>query len=560
VTHRHMLTLAVFAALAAPLAAAELPPDLAAVPADAHAVVTVRVGDLYRGELMRDVRALLLKAGPKALAALDSRMVPPPSSVERVTLVWKLADPATAQEPVVIIGTSKPFEKEGLFRSLVPGAEAGSAADTRTDAKTKLTVKALAPTAFAAGTTGKVEEFRFGGRQAESLRDALAGSAGKTVVGWVNVTAIPGVAQELANAPPAVRMWLPLLRARTGTANLTLGPKSTLDVRLDYADADDAGAALVTAKNGLQMARAGLAVGRQYFEGQLATPPAEGKSALERTGEAMVAVAALAGLREAGDTLNAMPLKQDGPALSASLAVPPVVNTYLTSAMPTMPVGIGLMLPAVQKVREAANRSRTQNNLKQIALAMQNHASAYNDRFPAANWSSKKAVEDKPMLSWRVAILPYLDEDNLYRRFKLDEPWDSPNNIKLLELMPNVYKSPQMPNVKAGHTYYQVLTGRDTPFPPDKVSRIPASFPDGTSNTILVVQGGKPVPWTKPEDIEYDAKTPLAAIVGPFTDFFMVALADGTVRSLNMKVVSEKTLRAAITPAGGETPDKDWDE
>ena len=93
-----------------------------------------------------------------------------------------------------------------------------------------------------------------------------------------------------------------------------------------------------------------------------------------------------------------------------------------------VPVMLALLLPAVQAAREAARRAQCTNNLKQIGLAMHNYASA-NGAFPPA------AIYDangKPLLSWRVLILPYLEQDSLYKQFHLAEPWDSPHNKRTL--------------------------------------------------------------------------------------------------------------------------------
>ena len=89
---------------------------------------------------------------------------------------------------------------------------------------------------------------------------------------------------------------------------------------------------------------------------------------------------------------------------------------------------IALLLPAVQAAREAARRSQCVNNLKQIGLAMHNYHAQQN-KFPGAAITNKQG---KPLLSWRVAILPLLDQQGLYEKFKLDEPWDSPHNRALL--------------------------------------------------------------------------------------------------------------------------------
>ena len=104
----------------------------------------------------------------------------------------------------------------------------------------------------------------------------------------------------------------------------------------------------------------------------------------------------------------------------------------------TAPVGVALLLPAVRSARGAARRAASTNNLKQIALAMHNHHDASKE-FPAAYSTDKQG---KPLLSWRVKILPLIGQDALYRQFHLDEPWDSEHNKKLIPLMPPVYMAP----------------------------------------------------------------------------------------------------------------------
>src|SRR5262249_6556434 len=107
-------------------------------------------------------------------------------------------------------------------------------------------------------------------------------------------------------------------------------------------------------------------------------------------------------------------------------------------------------------------------------------------------------------------------------------------------------------------TYYQVIFGSGAAFEDKKTMRIPASFPDGTSNTILIVEAEKAVPWTKPADIPYDPKKPLPKLGGMFKDGFHVTLADGSARFVK-RGVSDTTMRAAITRDGGEVLGSDWD-
>jgi prepilin-type N-terminal cleavage/methylation domain-containing protein len=219
---------------------------------------------------------------------------------------------------------------------------------------------------------------------------------------------------------------------------------------------------------------------------------------------------------------------------------------------------IGLLLPAVQKVREAAARSTSSNNLKQIALAVHNYNDAYQGRLPAHAIYSKDGRT--PLLSWRVAILPFVEANDLYRQFRLDEPWDSEHNKKLIPLMPKVYLAPNAPPTKEpGLTYYQVFVGGGAvwnkgPVPPG----LPRTFVDGTANTILIAEAGEPVIWTKPDDLKYDPAKPLPKLGNAWNRAgSLVAMGDGSVRMV-APTVTEKTLRAAITAAGGETLGPDW--
>ena len=197
--------------------------------------------------------------------------------------------------------------------------------------------------------------------------------------------------------------------------------------------------------------------------------------------------------------------------------------------------------------------------MKQIGLAFHVHASANQDKLPDAAWSTKRDENRRPLphLSWRVAILPYLEQDNLFRQFKLDEPWDSENNKKLIPLMPKFYTNPQAPT-EPGKTYYKVFTGPGTIYEKDKIAKYTiGNIPDGTSNTILVAEGGEPVIWTKPDDFEFDPAKPLPNIWLPGKPGINVALADGSVRFIN-RSMSEKTLKNAIQADDGNVLGPDW--
>jgi len=202
-----------------------------------------------------------------------------------------------------------------------------------------------------------------------------------------------------------------------------------------------------------------------------------------------------------------------------------------------------------EKIKLARDRTISANNLKQMALAFHIAADEKKGELP-------RDITDKngkPLLSWRVAILPYIEQNALFKEFKLDEPWDSENNKKLLEKMPKVYTAPRGKPDK-GYTFYQSFAGEGALMSgkPQKIFTIA----DGTSNTFMIVEAGESVPWTKPADVAYDAKKPLPKLGGVFDGNFNVAFCDGSVRFVP-KGVKDENLKKYITVAGGEVSGAD---
>lgn len=208
--------------------------------------------------------------------------------------------------------------------------------------------------------------------------------------------------------------------------------------------------------------------------------------------------------------------------------------------------------PLIQKMRGGAARDRSANNLKQIALAFHNYHDSKRT-FPPAFTSGK----GKRLLSWRVYLLPYIEQEPLFREFHLNEPWDSPHNKKLIERIPETYRSPLARDLPPGKTTYVVPTGPNTIFVGGKGMKITQIF-DGTSNTILVLEANSKhaVFWTQPEDFPADQKDPLAALVNKDLKGFHAAFADGSVRWLTDTLTAPR-LRALITPGGGEAIEPD---
>src|SRR5262249_15753968 len=145
--------------------------------------------------------------------------------------------------------------------------------------------------------------------------------------------------------------------------------------------------------------------------------------------------------------------------------------------------------------------------------------------------------------------LPWLDQDALYREFKLDEPWDSKHNKPLLEKMPKLFAPPGIKTKKEHATFYQVFVGKGALFEGQLEIQLPHLL-DGTGNTFMAVEAGRAVLWTKPEDLEFDADKPLPKLGGIFKDGFNAGLADGAVVFVKQK--DENILKKWITRAGGE--------
>jgi hypothetical protein len=201
----------------------------------------------------------------------------------------------------------------------------------------------------------------------------------------------------------------------------------------------------------------------------------------------------------------------------------------------------------LDQVRTAQQRTLSSNNLKQLALAMHNYHDA-NKGFPAQASLDKQG---KPLLSWRVHLLPYLAEEELYKEFHLDEPWDSEHNKKLIARMPPVFTSPGL-KAEAGKTTYLAPVGPDTLFAGPKGLKI-SEITDGTANTIMLVEAAddRAVIWTKPDDLTIDPKQPLRGLGLKYNDAFLAALCDGSVRIIP-KTIDANVLKAAFTPRGGD--------
>lgn len=229
-------------------------------------------------------------------------------------------------------------------------------------------------------------------------------------------------------------------------------------------------------------------------------------------------------------------------------------------------IAAGMMLPAVQSARQAARRAQATNNLKMIGLAFHNYHDVFG-RFPTSTFDK----DGKPLLSWRVHILPYVEAQGLYQQFHLDEPWDSEHNKKLIAQMPPVYRTPDF--IDAERTIYLAATGPQAVFPEgkdEKGARLAVAFrkdnaeaawarhvsfvniTDGTSNTIMVVEADPEaaVVWTQPDDLAFDPQQPQAGLGGLRKTGFNSLFCDGSVHFIKAEIEPE-ILQRLFNPRDG---------
>lgn len=208
-----------------------------------------------------------------------------------------------------------------------------------------------------------------------------------------------------------------------------------------------------------------------------------------------------------------------------------------------------LLLPAIGSAREAARRVQCQNNLRQIAIALHSYHSAYQSFPPAC----VRDANGKPLYSWRVLILPYLELQHIYDQFDKNAAWDSPQNIALARMNFPPFQCPSGSG-SPGSTPYQAIVGNDTLFEPDRGVFID-QVKDGTTNTVLVAEMSREVPWSSPQDTDLNAFIAEYLGQGPaplHSGGGTVAMGDGSVRFLRQNEMDPATLRAIATRAGAE--------
>lgn len=195
----------------------------------------------------------------------------------------------------------------------------------------------------------------------------------------------------------------------------------------------------------------------------------------------------------------------------------------------------------------AALQTQGVNNMRQLALAMLNYESAYGHFPPAVVQHDSGQVH-----SWRIAILPFLEEGEMYQAYRFDEPWNSEHNAAITKDMPPSFKHPA--SESESNACYFAAIGPSTVFAPGKLTTFPDLL-DGSSDTILLLEAKRDCHWAKPEDIPF-ADAIAGKSLGGFNDgVITTVLCDGSVHSISNALTPEQ-MSSLLTIDGGE-PDVD---
>jgi hypothetical protein len=498
-----------------PGARAALPADLKAVPRDAFVMASVRLADLWRSPVGQQVREKAAKEVAGAAKDMEQNLGVTVEQVERLTVV--IVDERSGNRPLIFVATTRPYERAKVIAALgLNPKQETRQGRTYYVGKDNRAVYLIDDRAFLSGTSRQILDYlaRPVG-EAGPLQDALVQASAKHLA-VVGVNPAPIVQQ--VGEPPELEPFKALLKARGVAATLDLGEQASVSVQVRFPDAAAAEAGEKALQAGLKLVQAVLGPGIQQL--------------VERKEAASLIELA----KQVEQGLKTASLRQEGPVVEGTLRIK------------GDPQAAGVtLLEAIQKVRASAARAQSVNNLKQLGLAMHNFHDV-NGRFPPAAVYSK---DGKPLLSWRVLLLPYLEGNALYNEFHLDEPWDSEHNKKLLARMPKVFAVPSDEKANAAHeTHYQAFVGKGTVFEGKKGIRI-TEITDGTSNTIMFAEAAKAVPWTRPQDLPFDPSQPLPKLGGLFPQGFNTTFCDGSVHFLR-NTIKPETLKFLIMRNDGQ--------
>jgi hypothetical protein len=583
---RVRITLAAMLLAAVPVLAepAKGSPDL--VPPTSFAFVTAKVSDLQQVEALKPVREMIAKIEKMEGRRVEEQLGVPLNAMDRITLFWPASPGESGSaEPIIIVTTVEAYNEAKVLKALnaIPAGESrrrhrGGSAPKQTapgigerPAAIPVPVPPVkeGPLPVTPGSDPKAEKdpaptgdapelyFREHGifsavyllddrtivllpesdrgllslvgqllrRKADGLlADALAEAGKHTVVAAAQVGPINDLLHGEERFPPELVPFRSLLKSKTVTLTADIAAKTTFTVKLTFPDAATTRRAEPVLKTLIE-----LGIEKLGELGKKAGEDAELAKVLQPLLELATGALEKAEVKADGTTLTAQVSAEIGPAVTKALDA----------------------LPAV--LEAAAGRVQTSNNLKQIGLALHNYHDTYGN-FPG----NVMSPDGKVLMSWRVAILPFIEQDNMYRALDLTKAWDDPVNAKILANMPKVFEV-RGREAEKGKTYLQMpyspkaLPGGSPFLVPGQKTTF-ANITDGTSNTLMVVEATDAVSWAKPDDLLFDPQK-LPKLGDPKTKRFHTALGDGSVRIFKRDKLTDDQLKALLTINGGEVID-----
>ncbi len=528
---------AVVAALVTPAqrpAAAEpagkLPIGLHYVPTDAAVFAHVEFAGLWKSPLGDTFRKLKLPPLEKALKELTALSGLTLGDLTTATLYMPaLKGPQDTERIAVILTTAKPYDRKAVIAALEATPTAKNGKYENKDNVIRVTpMGGQQPTQYADLSDdrrlvfgiGLKDEPKSDANRADGPHSATFKQAGGAVLlGGVNFANLPDeIRRDDENFPAQMRAFLPIAKSETiSLVGKLAGKELTLAVAVRSPNKQLAGEVEKSLDILRGLAKVGLDDAGKELEMAI------------KGGDDLAALRPL--VKVAGDVLKTGKLDVDDRTTTATLTVPADV-----------PYAAFVEMVAGGKM---TSNARDQNNLKQLALFIHNYESVNGTMCPSYLVDKK----GKPTLSWRVMALPYVEQDQLYKKFKLDEAWDSAHNMKVFKdhPMPAVFlNSGDKAEDKA--TRYRVFTGNGAGWEPTGRLKF-ADMTDGTSNTIAIATAATAVPWTKPDELEFDPEKEVGKLLHFKGDRCNVAMFDGSVRAVK-KTITEATLKAAVTRGG----------
>jgi hypothetical protein len=525
--------------------------DLAWVPPDAAVFVQIRAAELWDTDPVKALRQAFDKRPGRLEEELREELGVPVTEVEKVTLVFRSLGGLFGRErgpggPDLTIVTASRADSLAAVRG--QAEQVAGKTFYRYKGRPDEVIHFINERTYVRGRVREISRGIARAGKAEAtgpLVRALKRAMDRHHL-VVGLQVKEGAAEELASlldvrGEGERRTLAPLAAVRGGVLVADAGKETSATLELFFPDA-------ARAARGLHAAQDALALLRIRVLGSLIAHAEERlDEALDSPAEEKVALGILV-LERLESALREAKAERQGSTVRLSMQTASDLAGLVKEGK-----ALAKALRTDEERRLARQRRLSAVNLKNIILALHNFHDTYKHLPPAAICDLKTG---KPLLSWRVAILPYLEQMNLYQKFKLDESWDSPHNKTWLARMPKFYAPVGVKTDKPFLTFYrEIVPGKGTgptawstqvtKKPPFGAwgGGILASIPDGTSNTIGVVEAGEAVPWTKPEPLVYTEKGALPKLGGHFKDGFLVGMMDGSVRFISRRALAD---RAAV--------------